>query len=183
MKKIFRKIHIYLGFFTLPLGLLFALTGVFIVCGLDGHSGETAETYIVSEIVTPGEEVEFVKSWALENGLELPELVLTKVRGVPAVGTSKYAVIINTKGDKTHLTTYKRNFYSLLVLLHKGKAAWFFNVLIVLYGISLFSFYLTGLYITAYHKTSQGKKVLRRGYIYAVIIGLVVTVWVGIISV
>ena len=45
MKKLLRKIHLYLGLFTLPMGLLLALTGVLYIAGFNQNSGAIIKKY------------------------------------------------------------------------------------------------------------------------------------------
>ena len=39
MKKIFRKIHLYMALFTIPVGIMIAITGALYVLGADQNTG------------------------------------------------------------------------------------------------------------------------------------------------
>lgn len=182
MKKLFRKIHLYIGLFTIPLGLIVGLTGVLSLVGFDKEVGEIEETYTINEIIKPGDEINFVKSWAQETEYGIPKLILTEAEDLPAVGTASYYILIEAKDEETELTVYKRNFYALLASLHEGSDKWYFQAFMALFGISFLTFYITGLYITVYHKTVEGKKVLRKEYVYTIVLGFITTITLAVMA-
>ena len=61
MKKIFRKIHLYMALFTIPVGIMVALTGAVYVLGADQDTGAEIKTYTVNQIIPKGEEVAFLE--------------------------------------------------------------------------------------------------------------------------
>ena len=70
MKKIFRKIHLYMALFTIPVGIMIALTGALYVLGADQDTGAKINTYTVNQIIPKGEEIEFLKQWTKENNVK-----------------------------------------------------------------------------------------------------------------
>ena len=51
MKKIFRKIHLYMALFTIPVGIMIAITGALYVLGADQNTGAEIKTYTVNQII------------------------------------------------------------------------------------------------------------------------------------
>ncbi len=73
MKKLFRKIHLYLALFTIPVGVMLAITGALYVLGADQDTGAKLNTYKVEQIIPKGEEIAFLEKWTAENNVKMPK--------------------------------------------------------------------------------------------------------------
>lgn len=50
MIKLSRNLHIYLSLFFLPMALLYALTGIFFICGIDADFNASYQHYKLENI-------------------------------------------------------------------------------------------------------------------------------------
>lgn len=186
MKKMLRKIHLYLGLFTLPMGLLLALTGVLYIIGFNQDSGATIEKYILDGVVIEaGNEVAFLNDWTSKNNVEMPRTteVMPYKGGTIIVGTPHYSIQIKAGKDQTTLTTTKRSMLGDMIMIHKAKVRWYVNILSVLLGISMLLFYISGIVIASFKKNVNGEKVLKKEYIITLALGVVITTAVCVASV
>ena len=184
MKKALRKIHLYLGLFTLPMGLILALTGVLFIAGLDEETGATINEYTTLEIVEEGTEVEFLKRWTAENNIAMPRTTeVMEHKGSIIVGTPLYNIVVTVEDDKTSIETIRKTMFGVLFLVHEAKdLRWYINILSILLGVSLFTFYISGIIIASFKKNVDGKKVVKKEYVVTLILGFVITFIVIAIS-
>ena len=49
MKKIFRKIHLYMALFTIPVGIMVAITGALYILGADQNTWAETNTYTLQK--------------------------------------------------------------------------------------------------------------------------------------
>ena len=185
MKKVLRKIHLYLGLFTLPMGLILALTGVLFIVGLDEDTGATVNEYTSLETVEEGTEVEFLERWTAENNIAMPRTTeVMEHKGSIIVGTPLYNITITVEDDGTSIETIKKSFIGVLFLVHEAKdLRWYVKILSILLGVSLFTFYISGLIIATFKKTVDGKKVVKKEYVVTLILGFLITTILIAISV
>lgn len=54
MTKQFRNIHIYLSLFFLPLALMYALSGILYIAGINQDFGATKQTYTLVQNIEKG---------------------------------------------------------------------------------------------------------------------------------
>lgn len=186
MKKLLRKIHLYLGLFTLPMGLLLAVTGVLYIAGFNQDSGATIEKYTLDGVVIEaGNEVAFLNDWTKQNNVEMPRT--TEIGegkgGTAIIGTPHYGLEIKSGENQTIITTTKRSVLGDMIMIHKAKVRWFANVLSILLGISMLLFYISGIVIASFKKNVNGEKVLKKEYIITLVLGVIITTAVCVASV
>lgn len=180
MTKQFRNIHIYLSLFFLPVALMYALTGILYISGFDQDSGATKNTYTLNAEIPKGGEAEAMLNYLQNNNIPLPSKTEPKVNksGALSVGGAHYSVSIAKSGENVWtITTLKRSFIGDLIMLHKAKAKWYFNILAIGFGITLVLLYLSGLMITLFN--SKKNRGIQYGTIMA---GIVVSVVLGVLS-
>lgn len=154
MGKTFRLIHIYISLFFLPLALFYAVSGVLFLCGFNQDSGaEKKSFYIDSPFVAekiPAEVKEFLE----KNNLKLPSSFEGKsARGGGVMfGSPSYSVVAKQKGDGISVETTDRSVIGLAMLLHKGKAKWYFDLLAYGFALALVALYISGLIIANLNK-------------------------------
>ena len=184
MKKALRKIHLYLGLFTLPMGLIIAITGILFVIGFDEDTGATINEYTSLEIVEEGKEVEFLKKWTAENNIAMPRTnEVMEHKGSIIVGTPYYNITVTVEDDGTSIETIKKSFIGVLFLAHEAKdLRWYIKILSILLGLSMTTFYISGIIIASFKKTVDGKKVVKKEYVVTLILGFVITTLIIIIS-
>ena len=186
MKKMLRKIHLYLGLFTLPMGLLLAITGVVYISGFNQNVGAEINQYTLDGVVIEaGNEVAFLTDWTSKNNIEMPRTteVNSGKGGTKTVGSPHYGIEIKTGKDQTILTTTKRSVLGDMIMIHKAKVRWYANVLSVLLGISMLMFYISGIVIASFKKNVNGEKVLKKEYIITLVLGVIITTAVCVASV
>lgn len=185
MKKVLRKIHLYLGLFTLPMGLILATTGILFIAGFDEDTGETSNKYTSLEVVEKGKEIEFLERWTAENNISMPRTnEIVEDKGSIVVGTPLYNIIVTSKSDKTLIKTVKKSILGALFIAHEAKdARWYINILSILLGVSMITFYVSGIIIASFKKNIDGKKVVKKEYIVTLILGFVITITLLIVSI
>ncbi|CAM2905380.1 hypothetical protein [Helicobacter burdigaliensis] len=187
MTKTFRNIHIYLSLFFLPVALIYAITGIFYISGFDQDSGAKLNTYTHKVQATANiNEADILTNYLKENNIALPKATepkMDKKSGALTIGSVHYAASIK-KVEETNntitysITTKERSILGDLIMLHKSKGAWYFNILAIGFGITLILLYASGLMITLF----ANKK--KRGIQYATILaGLIATIVLGCMSV
>lgn len=154
MGKTFRLIHIYISLFFLPLALFYAVSGVLFLCGFNQDSGaEKKSFYIDSPFVAEKIPTE-VKEFLEKNNLKLPSSFEGKsARGGGVMfGSPSYSVVAKQKGDGISVETTDRSVIGLAMLLHKGKAKWYFDLLAYGFALALVALYISGLIIANLNK-------------------------------
>ncbi|MDA3967543.1 MULTISPECIES: hypothetical protein [Helicobacter] len=177
--KTFRNIHIYLSLFFLPLALMYALTGILYISGIDQNYGATKNTYTMHN-ATKGKEIESMLKYFKENNIALPKVGEIKEKeGKLIVGSAHYSATLEKKAeDSYNITTIERSFIGNLIMLHKAKAKWYFDVLAIGFGITMFLLYFSGVMITLVNiKKNREKQIL------TIIAGIVISTIVGGLSV
>ncbi|MDE6886128.1 MAG: PepSY domain-containing protein [Helicobacteraceae bacterium] len=175
MKKYFHKIHIYISIFFLPMALMYAITGTLYIFGIEENSGAITNTYKVESKNKLIEEnmADFMIKYLRDNNLKLPQnLVAKNSRNGIQIGGIYYSASIknipqnaNSIKDSQNITnvyeitTIQRSIYGSLVLLHKSKGKFYFDIIATAFGIALIVLYLSGLIITSFCIKRRGKAV------------------------
>ncbi len=184
MKKIFRKIHLYMALFTIPVGIMIALTGALYVLGANQDTGAVKKTYTVNQIIPAGEEFAFLEKWTAENNIKMPKKNLSKDKSGlnRQIGSASYSMILKEKDGITEISTTKRSLLGNMIMLHKAKGGILFKIMLVMYGIVLIGFYISGLIITVYKKNVNGKLVPKTENYIVIAAGFIVTIIFAILS-
>ena len=161
MKKIFRKVHLYMALFTIPVGIMMGLTGALYVLGANQDTGAEIKSYTVNQTIPKGEEVTFLAKWTKENNIKMPKanVSLDKSKINRNIGSAGYVITLKEKDGITEIITLDRSILGDVIMLHKAKGGLLFKVMLVLYGIVLISFYISGLIIAVFKKNVNGKHV------------------------
>ncbi|WP_297809682.1 hypothetical protein [uncultured Helicobacter sp.] len=182
MTKQFRNIHIYLSLFFLPLALMYALSGILYIAGFDQDVGATKQTYILTKEIAKGQESQALLEYLKENHLSVPsnmEAKMNRRSGALEMGGVHYSVSIKQNPDSTWtITTLKRSLMGDMIMLHKAKAKWYFDVLAIGFGITLILLYISGLMITLFNIKKN-----RRSQYMTILAGVFISVAVGALSV
>lgn len=182
MTKQFRNIHIYLSLFFLPLALMYALSGVLYICGINQDFGATKQTYTLEQEIEKGQEAQALVEYLKSNHLSITTNLEPKVNrksGALEVGSVHYAASIKQNPDSSWtITTIERSLIGDMIMLHKSKAKWYFDVLAIGFGLTLILLYISGLMITLFNIKKN-----RKSQIVTILVGVVVSLVVGALSV
>lgn len=181
MVKQFRNIHIYLSLFFLPVALMYALTGALYIFGVDEDSGASKHTYTLKATISQGGEIEAMLEYLKANDIALPRGSEPKLdkKGYLRIGSVHYFAGIKKLGEGTYdIMVFKRSFIGDIILLHKAKGEWYFNILAVGFGIAIAILYLSGLIITLFN--SKKNRFIQ--YV-TLIVGFIVSFVLGTLSV
>lgn len=184
MKKIFRKIHLYMALFTIPVGIMVAITGALYILGANQDTWAETNTYTVNQTIPKGQEIEFLKQWTKENNVKMPKenVSLDKSKVNRTIGSAGYLITLKDKENSTEIVTLKRSIIGNMIMLHKAKAGLLFKILMVLYGIVLVGFYISGIIIATFKKNVNGKLVPKTESYVVIAAGFIVTIIFAIIS-
>lgn len=179
MTKFCRNFHIYLSLFFLPVALMYALTGVLYIAGVNQDWGATKQTYLINQNIPNGEEKTIVWEYLKSNQIALPsEKVSKNKQGNLTFGGTHYSVSLSKKGEESYeLTTLKRSFIGDMIMLHKAKALWYFNILAIGFGITMGLLYLSGLIITLFNSKKN-----RNIQYFTIFLGFLASLVLGILS-
>ncbi len=157
-RQIWMKIHVYLSLFFLPAAFIYALTGALYLFGIRENFGANIHDFQIDS-VTKGKEKELILDILEKNGLKIPsDTELRNFRGNLSMGSIKYnaTLIFDNKTNSYTLKVVDRSIYGILLLMHKGKGAFWFDIIAVGFAISLMLFYFSGLVMTAFCKNKRG---------------------------
>ncbi len=184
MKKNFRKIHLYMALFTIPVGIMIGLTGALYVLGADQDTGAETKTYTVNQIIPKGEEISFLEKWTKENNVKMPKanVSLDKAKVNRTVGSAGYLITLKEKDGITEIVTLDRSFLGKMIMLHKAKGGLLFKIMMVLYGIVLITFYISGLIIAVFKKNVNGKLVPKTESYVVIATGFIITIILAVLS-
>lgn len=160
-KQIWMKVHLYLSLFFLPAALIYAITGSLYLFDIKEEAGATIHE-IQIESLPKGKEQDTILQILKDNNLKIPsDTTLKMVRGNPSMGSIRYSVMVIKERDGTmKLRALQRGFYGILLLMHKGKGGFYFDIIAIGFSVSLFLFYFSGLIITAFCKHKRGAALL-----------------------
>ncbi len=188
MKKIFRKIHLYMALFTIPVGIMMGLTGALYVLGANQDTGAEIKSYTVNHTIPKGEEVEtrdlFIAEFEKENNIKMPKanVSLDKSKINRNIGSAGYVITLKEKDGITEIITLDRSILGDMIMLHKAKGGLLFKIMLVLYGIVLISFYISGLIIAIFKKNVNGKLVPKTENYIVIAAGFIVTIILAVLS-
>ncbi|MBZ7948352.1 hypothetical protein H2256_05205 [Campylobacter sp. RM9929] len=161
--KIFRQIHIYLSLFFLPCALIFAISGITYILGFNQNVGLKVQTYKLNQYIQKGKEREALIEYLIENKLKLPsniEPIKSKNKGI-TIGTVHYSANIAPINENEYLITLNtRSLLGDMIMLHKDKGLWYFSILSIGFGVTLFLLYISGLIITFFTNKKDRKRQL-----------------------
>lgn len=161
--KIFRQIHIYLSLFFLPCALIFAISGITYILGFNQNIGLKVQTYKLNQYIQKGKEREALIEYLIENKLKLPsniEPIKSKNKGI-TIGTVHYSANIAPINENEYLITLNtRSLLGDMIMLHKDKGLWYFSILSLGFGVTLFLLYISGLIITFFANKKDRKRQL-----------------------
>lgn len=171
--KIFRQMHIYLSLFFLPCAFIFALTGMAYIFGFNQDTGLKKASFVLDKPVESGNEREVLLDFLKEKGLKIPlntEPIKSKDKGL-TIGGTHYSVNITLNEENQYIITTKmRSLLGDMIMLHKDKGLWYFSILSIGFGITLFLQYISGLIITFF--ASKKDRGIQFGTFF---LGLIVT--------
>ena len=184
MKKIFRKIHLYMALFTIPVGIMIGLTGALYVLGANQDTGAEVKTYTVNQIIPKGEEISFLEKWTKENNVKMPKanISLDRAKVNRTVGSAGYFITLKEKDGATEIITLDRSILGDMIMLHKAKGGLLFKIMMVLYGIILITFYISGLIIAVFKKNVNGKLVPKTESYVVIAAGFIITIIFAVLS-
>ncbi len=190
MKKIFRKIHLYMALFTIPVGIMMGLTGALYVLGANQDTGAEIKSYTVNHTIPKGEEVGketrdlFIAEFEKENNIKMPKanVSLDKSKINRNIGSAGYVITLKEKDGITEIITLDRSILGDMIMLHKAKGGLLFKIMLVLYGIVLISFYISGLIIAIFKKNVNGKLVPKTENYIVIAAGFIVTIILAVLS-
>ena len=153
-RKKWIQIHAYLSLFFLPVALLYAITGSLYIFGIKDLAGATINDYELEEAFSPGQEAKTMLGLLEKNNLQIPKnQEVYDYKGVPTMGSIWYnAALVKEKSGEYIMRTTQRSIYGILVLMHKSKGRFYFDVLAIGFAASLMFFYLSGLVATSFAK-------------------------------
>lgn len=183
MKKIFRKIHLYMALFTIPVGIMVAITGAVYVLGANQDTGAEIKTYTINQTISQGEELAFLETWTKENNIKMPKKnIIKQSKEETVIGSAGYTFVLSEKNNTTELVTIDRSFLGKMIMLHKAKGGILFKIMMVLYGIVLVTFYVSGLIIAVFKKNVNGKLVPKTESYVVIAAGFIVTIILAVLS-
>lgn len=149
MGKKFRLIHIYISLFFLPIALLYAVTGVMLVCGYNQDTGAKKQVFHLLSDFDQNNIAQEVKTLLQNNNIALPSSFEPKKAkgGGVMYGSGAYNVVVQPGEKGTRVIVTERSLIGLTMLLHKGKVMWYFNVLAFGFAFALAILYISGLII------------------------------------
>lgn len=160
-KKIWMKVHFYLSLFFLPAALIYAITGSLYLFGIKEEIDAVIHEIKIKSL-PKGYEKETILQILKENNFKIPKNTnLKMIRGNPSMGTIRYSVMaIKEKDGSTTLRIIEHGLYGILLLMHKGKGGFYFDIIAISFSVSLFLFYFSGLIITAFCKNNRKTAIL-----------------------
>ncbi|STQ85616.1 hypothetical protein LS73_004110 [Helicobacter muridarum] len=156
-KKNWMQIHTYLSLFFLPAAIIYVLTGALYIFDVREGAGSIVYNYKLDIPPKKGDELQVMLDVLKENGLEIPKDIEVKImRGNPTIGNIYYNVsIIKEKNGDHFVRATKRSIYGILLLMHKSKGKFYFDIIAIGFSISLMLFYLSGLIVTSFAKRNR----------------------------
>lgn len=161
-KPLWMKVHLYLSLFFLPVALIYVLTGALYIFGVREDADAKIQEFTLPSIPQQGEEQATILSVLHANNLKIPNNTNVRVqKGNATMGSIAYsASIITNKQGKTIVRVTDRGLYGILVLMHKAKGKFYFDIIAICFAISLMIFYFSGLIITSFCKKNRKEALL-----------------------
>ena len=149
-----RSLHLVLSLFFLPMVVVYAVTGLLYLAGTDENFTSTVTVHELDGTDRPPYEASLRE---LERrGATLPEGKVRPFKGNYVLGplTNDHVLFIR-KGDALRAKVVSPGMYPKLLLVHKGKAGWWFAFLGWGAAFSLLAAYETGI---ALMRKSPGRR-------------------------
>ena len=180
--KFFRQIHIYLSLFFLPVALIYVISGASFIFGFGQNTGMQKEIYKFQADIKKGEEKEFMLKFLQENNIKIPsnqEVKFNKKEGGFLMGGVHYSIVMNEHGPRNYnLVVRTRSLLGDILMLHKDKGKWYFDILALGFATTLILLYISGLIITLFNiKKDRGKQV------FVLFLGILTTIIISYLSV
>lgn len=155
-KQNWMKLHLYLSLFFLPAALLYALTGALYLLHIREDYGATIHE-ISLPIIQKGQEKDIILQTLQEHNIPLPKNTdLRNMRGNLTMGTITHNVsLIKNKDGGYTLRSFQPSLYGILLLMHKGKGKFYFDIIAIGFALSLIIFYISGLIMTSFCKKKR----------------------------
>ncbi|WP_258864190.1 MULTISPECIES: PepSY-associated TM helix domain-containing protein [unclassified Helicobacter] len=153
-KQLWMKIHVYLSIFFFPAAFIYVLTGALYIFEVRENADATIHTITLDSLPEKGQEQEFILNLLAKHNLKIPsDTQVRMMKGMPTMGNIKYSASIAKDRDGTNiLRTTDRGLYGILLLMHKAKGKFYFDIIAVTFSISMIIFYLSGLIMTSFCK-------------------------------
>ncbi|RDU66740.1 hypothetical protein CQA53_02935 [Helicobacter didelphidarum] len=176
-KQIWMKVHVYLSLFFLPVALLYALTGALYLFDIREEAGANITEFRV-ESIEKGREKETILHELVTRNIRIPDNTNIKnMRGNLSMGSIAYSITLMKDKEGYKIRVVNRSLYGILLLMHKGKGKFYFDIIAVGFALSLAIFYLSGLVMTSFCK----KK--RKNALITFCLGLVITIFMIYLSI
>ena len=170
--KTWMQVHVYVSLLFIPMALIDAITGSWYIFNIRQNAGAEIKEVRIQDTIPKGSEREVMLRILQENKLEIPSNTeVSFFKGSHSIGTLKYQVLLTQDKNSPSYTlrAIDRNWYGVLLLLHKAAGKYYFDILAVGFSIALVLLYLSGLFLTAFCKRD------RKGSSIAIILGILVT--------
>lgn len=138
------SLHLVLSLFFLPMIMVYAVTGLLYMGGVDQHFTSRVAVYELNS----SDQAPYADSCAeLERrGVVLPEGKVRLFKGNHILGPmTDTHVLFLRKGASLQAEVVEPGIYPKLMLAHKGKAGWLFTVLGYGAALTLVVLYVTGI--------------------------------------
>ena len=161
-KSLWMKVHLYLSLFFLPVALIYVLTGALYILGVREDVDAKIQEFTLPSMPQQGEEQATILSVLHANNLKIPNNTDIRVqKGNITMGSITYSASITTnKQGEAIVRVTDRGLYGILVLMHKAKGKFYFDIIAVGFAISLMIFYFSGLIITSFCKKKRKEALL-----------------------
>lgn len=173
-RSLWMKIHNYISVFFLPLAIIFIITGALYLLGIHG-SPEKQEIDVQidrSMMNDTANLTSLVKDAVEKNNLQMPDGEPKKIRDSLVWGDMNGTnIMLSTDRNSGNIQLFasQPTFYSRLVLAHKGKIGMLFNVMAIIFSLSLLITYFSGI-LLAFKKANT-----RRYTIITIFSGIIIT--------
>ncbi|WP_286349134.1 PepSY domain-containing protein [Helicobacter felistomachi] len=145
------RFHAYTSVFFLPLALLFALSGVAFLFGINPNSGAKIQKWHVDNPMK--DDLEFLLDFLKTQKIPVPShLNPRRHKGDLIVGTPVYEIEFDPKHGV--VSAVHRSFLGVLMQIHKGRAGVALQTMGVAFGVFLCFFYISGLLMGFRHKNT-----------------------------
>lgn len=161
MKKIGHKLHIYISVFFLPVAIMYAITGALYIFGIEENTGAKINKYTI-ENTSKEDEIKVLVNYLNNNHIKIPSNTTPRnaKNGGIQIGGIYYSASIKKVDNKYEITTIQRSIYGTLVLLHKSKGGYYFDIIAVSFSIALIVLYVTGFIITSFCKKRRKESII-----------------------
>ncbi len=156
-KKHWMKIHTYLSLFFLPVAIIYALTGALYIFNVRENALANIYTYKMDFKPNEGEEARVIIDLLQKYNHAIPSNTEVRISSDNVMmGNMKYrAEIVKEKNGEYIFRVTNRSLYGVLLLMHKSKGKYYFDIIAVSFSISLMIFYLSGLIATSFAKKNR----------------------------